>query len=562
MSSSISSAEIVSNAKLVSSNFLEQHDDLYALILRCTVPGPLPSTSTEERSTTLTDVLSMFSTSDHLSHGSTLRNLLHTAIHMKWPIFAVLAATLVPQTSVEQSYCWYVWLSLSTSAPLPTDDDVKVFGPMAAALVRHSLQDSGWLQTLYQAMLIFYPRHVFTHFTEFLHRTAELEFGTAVTQVLNDFLIALNDACDEDDGLSPPLYTENLLDVCVTLLMQHLQHGFRSGEHRQLLLDAVCASAIPDHTHLVNFDTVQRLHTICAFTTASVNVGQLMLGGNVTEASHQAEYERLRDCLVAEREFAKALELADLVQLPRDSIIYESWVAEYETLGDEFDLARCEREIGEYSLAPELVITFYTHVAHGLPYESGRKYAVLKRIMDVIKRHRLFPNESFNCDRIEYDMVVSYLRGTCTIQALDVYYSDYFETIMRRERGVLYKSFAELKEISGIEDLTVDNKRKLSPAECEKLDALIYRLLDDGDIVQALRLQAIFLHRPLDLHYLVFCMALAEGLASLSDLSPEQAQMNRDARKFAMSRFNRRRPAMRANSQCKFRRYANTIIGF
>lgn len=49
-----------------------------------------------------------------------------------------------------------------------------------------------------------------------------------------------------------------------------------------------------------------------------------------------------------------------------------------------------------------------------------------------------------------------------------------------------------------------------------------------------------FNHRTLDLHYLVFCMALAEGLASLYELSVEQRQMLNDGAKNAASKFNRR----------------------
>lgn len=49
-----------------------------------------------------------------------------------------------------------------------------------------------------------------------------------------------------------------------------------------------------------------------------------------------------------------------------------------------------------------------------------------------------------------------------------------------------------------------------------------------------------FNYRTLDLHYLVFCMALAEGLASLCDLSIEQKQMLNDGLKTAASKFNRR----------------------
>lgn len=562
MSSSISSTENVSQTKLQAGQFVDQYTDLFAMILRCTVPPAdtitgstsgsattTPNTSaTEECSLPLTELLAMFAGSDHFAHGSTFRNLLHTAIQRRWPVFAVLAATVA---ATEQASCWYVWLTLSTGADVPTATatGADTLAELAIALIDHALQ-SGCVATLHQSMLLFYPAHPFRLFTDYLQRTADLDFSAASTEVLHSFLLALIGAPDQTPAdRDCPLFPRGAADIdrCVRWLQLQLQHGFRSGEHRQLLLDSLCASGLSDHTVLVDFCTLSRLHAVCSFTAVSVDVGRLMAGD---ARAAQAEHERLRERLVGEREFERALQLADLVQLPRDSIIYEWWVAEHRAAGESFDLGRCERECAVFSLAPELVIQFYQHVADGLAYERPGKYAVLKRIMDVIKRHRLFRSEAINCDRIEYEMVVAYLRGPMEIGELDVYYSDYFEAIIRNERGVLFKTFTELKEISGIEELTVSNKRKLTAAEQARLDALIYRLLDDGDVVQALRLQAIFVHRPLDLHLLVFCMALAEGLASLSDLSAEQEQMNRDARKFAMSRFGRRRTA-RTNSQCE-----------
>lgn len=60
-----------------------------------------------------------------------------------------------------------------------------------------------------------------------------------------------------------------------------------------------------------------------------------------------------------------------------------------------------------------------------------------------------------------------------------------------------------------------------------------------------------FNHRTLDLHYLVFCMALAEGLASLYELSVEQRQMLNESAKAVASKFNRRTLRLARLSQSK-----------
>lgn len=59
-----------------------------------------------------------------------------------------------------------------------------------------------------------------------------------------------------------------------------------------------------------------------------------------------------------------------------------------------------------------------------------------------------------------------------------------------------------------------------------------------------------FNYRTLDLHYLVFGMALAEGLATLYDLTTEQKQMLNESLKTAASKFNRRTLRLR-HSSCK-----------
>jgi len=110
---------------------------------------------------------------------------------------------------------------------------------------------------------------------------------------------------------------------------------------------------------------------------------------------------------------------------------------------------------------------------------------------------------------------------------------------MLHERCVLYKSFSELKELAGIDDLSISDKTKLTQEMESRLNTLLNTLLDKGDIVEALRLQELFEFRPNDLRFIVFAMALAEGMTSISKLSSKERQLLGEIEKSAFPKFNR-----------------------
>ena len=66
-----------------------------------------------------------------------------------------------------------------------------------------------------------------------------------------------------------------------------------------------------------------------------------------------------------------------------------------------------------------------------------------------------------------------------------------------------------------------------------------------------------FDQRPIDLHFLVYCMALAEGLVTLYDLPKEERQVLNDGAKAANNRFNRL--TLRSN-RLSFSEFQNLII--
>lgn len=472
MSSSVSSSETSTLSKLKPSKFLYNQNDLVATILTCATPN---SVSIPLEFKHFHEILySLHPT----NHQSTQLNLLNAAVQRRWPLFAILSAM---EDAINLDFCWFTWLSTSVDC-FPTPVSPTHFETFATDIIESTVRN-GFVRTLHQSVQIFYANSHFGIFTEYLWLTSHYDFSSATTEVLQRYLVTIN----HEETTIPPLSHVNALNFAVKLLVLHLQHGFESGEHRQQLLDSLCASGISDFMTLIDFSTVRAIKTIIKFTGVELFVDRLMRDQH-TDDEINREYERIVDELVAERQYSKAMKAADLLHIPKDNIIYESWVWEYEQ-DVTMDLFRCEREIEIYSLSPELVVNFYVYVADKLAYADARKYTILKMIMDVIKMHHLYLNESFNYDRIEYEMIISFLRNEESVSTLDVYYSEYFESIMQQERAVLYKTYPSLKELAGVDDLAVYNKLKLTQEEIVKLEALINALLDVGDMVQALRIQ-------------------------------------------------------------------------
>lgn len=292
-----------------------------------------------------------------------------------------------------------------------------------------------------------------------------------------------------------------MLDLTISILVDYVSRSFDSTEHRQLLLESLCASGISDYTAVIDFCTIKTINKILSFTSVYLNVEALMRSpmesdisdtngssNNLSDGNLRREYKRICDELCAEKSFGKAMEIADLLSLPKDNIVYESWINAFKTDAN-FCVDACEREAEEISLPPLLLLNFLLFVAEELPYDDPKKYKVLKKILDAIKKHHLHPSENINRDQVEYELVMCILRNSQSIEEQEIYHSQYYEAVMLAERCVLYKSFMNLKQTAGVDELTVLNREPLNNYELGRLEELMNKLLDKGDVVQALRLQ-------------------------------------------------------------------------
>lgn len=555
----------LTTTKLLScQQFLNINDDIdiFAVILICTCEMQ----SAIEPELSLAAIREIMKNPD-LYQSCTHLNLVRYAFKMKWPVLSVLAAT-VNESVVD--YCWIIWLIISTEqTAMPFD--VEEYSDLAKYIITYCVRDNH-VRTLHQSFKIFYPDSKFTLFTQFLSETSRYQFTTKTSALLMDFLYELDEGSVSINSLVT-LSNEHMLRFITTLLVEYVKRSFDSMGHSQLLLDTISASGISNHIDSIDFGIIAAINQIIRFTKVRLNIDEMICrplsdainedaeegGGEdniVTEVEMeqstllQNEYIRISDELIAEKQFKCALEMADLLRLSKDTIIYEQWIHQFEN-DPNFDLDTCDQGITQHSISPLVLINFLLFVSGKLDYTNIKKYLVLKKILNAIKKHHLYPNEVIPRDRIECEMYMCVLKNDSNIDEIEMYNSEYFEAIMMAERGVLYKSFLDLKDLAGVDQLTVVAKDQLKKQETERLNKLMNRLLDQGDIVQALRLQGIFNHRTIDLHYLVFCMALAESLASLYDLSTEQKQMLNAGLKQAASKFNRRTLRLkRMNTSC------------
>lgn len=479
MSSSISSTETIEKLKQSSSKFISEDADLFATIIQSVV---------DVNNVMAIDILLFEKFNEILKKPNQIQptthlNLLRKSLRLRRPVLAVLAGI---SSELNVQYCWVTWMIASMeSYAFPNEPfDCQV---LSKSLIEFSVA-KGFIRTLHQGMNIFFPDNNFNIFLEYLVRTNSLDFSTETTELLKKYFVALSD--DDVELLCLNNDSTAIFNFSIVLLVQHLQFGFESKEYQRLMLTSLCQSEI-DFNNIIDFCMINAINEILTFTCVEIDI-TLFMKDRCTEEKLKQEHERICDELWLNKEFTKAMKAADLFSLPKDNIIYSSWMSAYEC-DFNFDTDRYDMESDQYSLSPEVVIKFYVRLAVKEHENNPKKYKILKKILDVIKKHHLFPTECVDRDSVEYEMAISFLKSSLDIHDIELYYSEYFETIMSNERFVLYKSFLDLKEMAGIEELKVSNKVPLTDSELEKLNSLINRLLDDGDIIQALRLQVCLL---------------------------------------------------------------------
>uniref|UniRef100_A0A1Q3FGT2 Spatacsin C-terminal domain-containing protein n=1 Tax=Culex tarsalis TaxID=7177 RepID=A0A1Q3FGT2_CULTA len=473
--------------------------------------------------------------------GGTFGNLLDRAVVRRWPLLAVLAGMVAEGN---RKYCWITWLMVSIEYPF--QEKLKELSEVEFVqdLLEFSVR-KGYVQMLQDSISLFYADSNLYNLAKYLVNSTKLDFSQCTTDHLRHFLLNAGDC---------PLLGLQKLDMIafgVKLLTLHVDNNFNSLYQQTCMLETLVSSDINCFTQKIDFVRLLKFCNILKSTTVRI----AFIDFFDREDLHQ-QFEALCERLVSHKAYKQAIEIAELSGLPRDSIIFEHWISDFEA-NEQCDFVQYQTDMIRYDVGPELLLNFYIHIANRLEYGNRKKYDLLKRALELIKQHGLYPSQHFDRDRLEYELVLAYVKCSDHPATLDLYHSHFFSNTFKRDGGILYHTFMELKEVAGIDDLTVSNLPLEHPTERAHLDGLIHRLLKQGDIVQALRYQAIFEQRPYDLHFVVFCMGLAESVLSLYNLSKEERLLlNEDCKRISLH-MQRRTLRLSRLSQCS----GNTSVG-
>ncbi|XP_062548854.1 spatacsin isoform X2 [Armigeres subalbatus] len=506
----------------------EYNQDLFATVLLCSRKTNICARVDHQES--VLPVLLDYDSFKRLTLGGltntdTFVNLLKQAVQLKWPLLAVLAGMTA---NANLRYCWITWLMISVEYPYHSKMENVSEDLLVQDLVVYCVE-KGLVQALQNSVNIFYPDYNFSLLVQYLLETYALNFSEETTELLKSFL---------HNAFKCPLLQLAKLDsmnFTAKLLTLHLDNNFVSFYYRVKLLKSLVDSDINYFTHKIDYNTLLTISEIIQHSTVRVEFIKFY----DCPDKLQEEYETLCERLVAGKFYKAAIDIANLFDFPKATIIFDHWVNEFDLHGA-CDFEQYQADVRRYGFAPEVLLKFYVHIAHRLNDSDPKRYMLLRKTLDLINECDLYPSEMFDRDRLEYELAVAYVRCSQEPSTLDLYHSHFYNTTFTRDRCVLYHTFLELKEVAGINDLTISSLKLIDPGEIMQLDNLICRLLEKGDIVQALRYQAIFDQRPNDLHFIVFCMALAESLVSLYNLTKEERLMLNEDFKRASNRFQRR----------------------
>lgn len=267
--------------------------------------------------------------------------------------------------------------------------------------------------------------------------------------------------------------------------------------------------------------------------------------------NHKEVVEKICESLIVDHQFEAAIQVADLMSLPRSDFVYKWWIHMWnceDRNSKNFETKKYMKFVTKYHLSVDVMIKFLKNVVNELE-PCVKKFNMMKFIL----RNSWIENAA-ELDALEYDIILLYVRLKIEgkVEDLKPLMSEYYETIISKDRLIIHNSLIELKSIAKVDELSISYKVLEDPEELKQLDEMIFSLLDIGDIIQVLRIQEMFGRAPADLKLLVYMMSIAEGINSIYDIAREERQI---ISSFGLmpKRFNRLTlRSIRTNSSSKF----------
>lgn len=473
-------------------------NDLFAIILKC-------DEKLNRREMSFEEFQKM------MQKGDGHNDLLWQAFRSDWPVVAVIAATT---KLYRYKYCWITHLMLSSDFTW-TGKYVSV-NILAKDLVKHCIE-KGFVRTLNDSLAIFYPlsalKALTTFFFNSLNGNVEL-----MEAILKHFIVKMGES-----GYDMVIAKgkEDMTAFTIELIIKHLQLNLKTSALQQNYLEALCRSELSQFTGLVDFNFLLKGCRILEHTNHRMNYSLL--------TDHQSQkfkdtFNEICELLISDRQFETAVDLCDLMELPKDEFVYK-WLLHMWNQEDQsnkhFETKKYMDFVSKYNLSIGVMIKFLNAVVVDME-PCVKKYNIMKFVL----RNSWIVNQA-ELDALEYATILLYigLKADHATDELPILNSEHFESFHDSEKPIIHNSLFELKALAKVDELSVSQKSLEDPKKLQLLDMLIFDLLDAGDIVQVLRIQEMFGRAPEDLKLLVYIMSIAEGVNSIYDLSKEERKL-------------------------------------
>ena len=408
--------------------FLDVKRDMFAVILKC-------DESVTHMKMTFEDFQKMMQKKEEKK-----TDLLFQAIVNDMPVLAVIAAMT---NQYELIYCWIAWISLSSD--FVWLEKFKSIIEAAKAVVQHCIE-KGMVQTLDISLSIFYPESSMKILTSFLSLSLSGKFDE-MEQILKQFIVKLT---SDNYNLVVTSNKADSINFTMNCLMKHLQANHSIAEQEKFL-DILCRSEIAQFSDKIDFLVFKRLCKILGRTNMQVNFEELSGHSKLELEKHVG---RICGSLIDNHQFEAAIEIADLLNLPKSDFVFKFWLHMWEEDANNknFDAEKYTKYVDKYDLRMEVLISFITKVLEELE-PCIKKYNMMKFLL------RNNTNES-NSDLLEYEIVSLYVKLKCSddSEKLKPLTSEYFESVIIKEKSIIFNSLYELKSIANVDELTISHK--------------------------------------------------------------------------------------------------------
>ncbi|KAF5297886.1 hypothetical protein FQA39_LY11871 [Lamprigera yunnana] len=467
--------------------------------------------------------------------------LLQACYIYKCPIFAVLATSYEPDSVITH---WLMWICVSCGL----DREVSTFETACvdANLVSNLLLSTikmGFSQILYESLQIFLPDNPLVLFVDFLNECINLNFnfGLQMTKLqLYWTEVKKKKICSPIVQVDyEMMYLSNKVWIDTTalnLLAVMLQYSFKSRFYQlqclQFLHDIEIykyfTTSLPDF--LRYFQIVNYLFQ---------NECDINLDLSVIFNDDKANDEVLTCVkqLISLKFYECAFEIAKLQQLSTDFIAVKEWYYKFQKRNNDKEFwANCNKDFNRKGVDSKKAIEFFVNCCRET--NGIEKYTILK-----IAHKWASENKLDIVYDLEKKMWVVYFSLETKID---------WDSINKCNESLLY---GEMKQIL---DSLVDTH--LEKVDCIHLNDTIEKLLNEGNLWQALRVSKIFNCKNDNLEVIKLCYDLAEGYLMPYQLNVEQRMSLLKYGNLRMLGQRRRRPLISSKGFCGTSSASNSPI--